>query len=891
MRGCLEHPTRRSLRPAMPSARGTGVVAGMVTGLTGLTMFGIVTVLATGAATASAAAPAGPTAAAGSAKAPVGAPVKAPVMGTGRLIGLEIFPTSAVIRGADRAQQLVVTGRYENGGVRDLTGQAKFSFSNAGVAKIDDGGEVEPKADGKTVITAEVAGLAARSTITVESMGTDLPINFTNEIIPVFSKLGCNSGGCHGKSGGQNGFRLSLLGFEPALDHETLTRESRGRRVFPAAPERSLLLLKGTAGLPHGGGKRMEPDSPEYKLVTRWIRTGMPFGSDKDPKVVRISIEPPHRIVGLKGRQQITVTAHYSDGTIEDVTRRAEYTSNDQEIATIDERGLVQTLDLPGEGSVMARYLGHVAVFRGTVPLGAPMEKFARAKPSNFVDKHVFAKLDQLGIPASDLCSDEEFIRRAGLDITGTLPSAAEVAAFLADKAPDKRAKLVDALLDRPEYATYFAVKWSDILRNQKGRRDNQGGNSAAVATAAFHAWIKRSLAENMPYDEFVRSIVAATGNIVDHPPTAWYRELNRPELLVDDTAQAFLGTRIQCARCHHHPFEKWSQDDYWGFASFYARVGRKTPPNGRMGGGNNNAERPVFLTRTGLTTNPNTSKAMKPKGLDSEELTLGPDEDPRQKLADWMADPKNPFFAPAIANRYWAHFFSRGIVEPIDDMRVTNPPTNPELLSALAADFVAHKFDLKHLVRTICNSTTYQLAAMPNEFNKTDKQNFARYYPRRMTAEVLLDAVDALTGTQTAFQGLPAGMRAIDLIDEAQSNYFLTVFGKPKRDSACECERSPDANLAQSLHLLNSAELQAKLTSGSGRAAKLAADPRPDAEKITELWLIAYARKPQPAELQTAEGYIARKIDPKNKAASAKQAWEDVIWALMNTKEFLFNH
>ena len=805
------------------------------------------------------------------------------ILGTGKLVSLSVHPAQSVIRGADRTQQLVVTGHYENGGIRDLTGEAAFAPSDAKVARVVEGGLVLPVTDGKTEIAATVQGRSVRTHVTVESTGRDLPINFTNEVVPVFSKLGCNSGGCHGKAGGQNGFKISLLGFEPEVDYDALVREGRGRRLFPAAPERSLLLLKAVGGLPHGGGKRMETGSPEYKVVYKWIKAGMPFGSDKDPKVVGIRVEPAHRIVGLKARQQITVTALFSDGTTEDVTRRAEYSSNDAEIVAIDEKGLVTTQDLPGEGSVMARYLGHVAVFRATIPLGAPPA--AKPKKNNYIDEHVFAKLDQLGIPPSAVCTDEEFIRRASLDICGTLPALEDVTAFLADKSPDKRAKLVDRLLDRPEYAAYFAIKWADILRNQKSSRNNDP--SAAAATIAFHNWIRDALTSNKPYDQFVREVVAAQGNVLDHPPVAWYRELNKPELLVDDTAQAFLGTRIQCARCHHHPYEKWSQDDYWGFASYFARVGRKKP----IGARGNSQESNIFVLRKGMTSNPATGKAMPPRGLDAEPAEIGPDEDPRQLLADWMADPKNPFFAPALVNRYWAHFMGRGIVEPIDDMRVTNPPTNPALLDALAKDFVARRFDLKHLVRTICTSTTYQLSALPNEHNKSDKQNFARYSPKRLGAEVLLDAIDQVTAAPTNFGGLPAGTRAIELPDESQGNYFLTVFGKPKRESACECERSTDANLAQSLHLLNSREIQDKLTNGGGRAAKLAADKRPEAEKIAELWLVIFSRRPTAEETQKAEAYIGRKTDPKNAVATRKQAYEDLIWALINSKEFLFNH
>jgi hypothetical protein len=825
------------------------------------------------------------------------AEVKTPPIGSGKLVSISVLPDKAIIVGADRLQQLVVTGHYENGGVVDLTGQAKFSSANPQVAGVDHEAGVIPVGNGEAAITVTVQNLTAKATITVKGMDNAPPINFTNEIVPIFSKLGCNSGGCHGKASGQNGFKISLLGFEPHVDYESLTREARGRRVFPAAPERSLLLLKSVSVVPHGGGKRMEVNSPEYKLIYRWIASGTPFGNESDPKVVRISINPAHRIVARNSKQQITVTAHYNDGSIEDVTRRAEYSSNDQEIAAVNEDGRVDTLTIPGEGAVMARYLGHVATFRATIPLGAADVQFTRLPQKNFVDKHVFAKLEQLGVPPSAICTDEEFIRRAFLDLCGTLPTPAEVKTFLDDKAGNKREKLIDQLLERPEYGSYFAIKWCDILRNQRGNQQQQQSMTAAYATIGFHNWIRNAIQSNMPYDQFVRAVVAAQGNVVENPPVAWYRELTKAELLVDDAAQAFLGTRIQCARCHHHPFEQWSQDDYWGFASFFARVGRKIPIGAR-GQNQNNAERSIYVLRRGLSTNPTTGRAVTPRGLAAEGMDIAADDDPRQKLVDWMTDSKNRFFAPALVNRYWAHFFSRGIVEPIDDMRVTNPPTNPELLDALAQEFVKSKFDVKHLIRTICSSTTYQLSAMPNKFNKQDKQNFARYMPKRLAAEVLLDAIDQVTDSASTFGALPPGTRAIELPDESQQNYFLTVFGKPKRESACECERSPDANLAQSLHLLNSAEIQGKLTGGNGRAARLAADPRPNAEKLKELWLAVFARYPTEAELKNAEEYINKKInalgtDGKKTAGDAgkRQAYEDLLWALINTKEFLFNH
>jgi Protein of unknown function (DUF1553)/Protein of unknown function (DUF1549) len=585
------------------------------------------------------------------------------------------------------------------------------------------------------------------------------------------------------------------------------------------------------------------------------------------------------------------------------VTSQAEYSSNEPEIVEVNAAGLVETHDRPGEGAIMVRHLGHLAVFRATIPLDMPAEKFRTPPPVNFIDELAFARLKQLNIPPSDLCSDSEFLRRASIDITGTLPDAAEVEKFLADADPKKRVKLVDDLLGRPAYASYFTLKWGDILRNRRNGLVGVGG--AQVRTTALHGWIRENLAKNKPYDQFVGEILTAKGDFSGadaEPPVGWYNVLRTPQALVDDTAQAFLGTRIQCAQCHHHPYEKWSQDDYWGLAAFFARVqlvnpNAKAPPKPPVKADKNGTR--LVLAGEGTVTGPQGKVYTKPRSLDGAELTVPPDEDPRQKLVDWMVQPDNPFFARALVNRYWAHFFGRGIVEMPDDMRVTNPPSNPELLDALAKDFVTHTFDLKHLIRTICTSKTYQLSSTPNAYNATDKQNFARYYVKRLPAEVLSDAIDQATGVPSSFaqaKGGPA-VRAIDLPDEAVKTPLLTAFGKPDRGSACECERSGSATLAQSLYLIGSADVHNKLKNPKSRAGLLAADSRPVSEKIKEIYLWAYARPPTAEELQIAEKFLARQPAapadmPRQQAALAKQwPYEDLLWALLNTKEFLFNH
>jgi hypothetical protein len=799
------------------------------------------------------------------------------------VLSLACYPEKIALKGSDDAAQLVVTATLSGNRLQDLSGHVQYEVTASQAVRVTPSGRVLPLANGSGEIVAHFGDKSVRVPVSAESCDVSLPINFGNQITPIFTKLGCNSGGCHGKASGQNGFKLSLLGFEPEVDFTALVKEARGRRLLPAAPESSLLLLKATGKVAHGGGKKLDPDSDEYKLIRRWIAAGMPWGKPTDPVVTRISVYPDHRVLTRQNEQQFAVFAHYSDGSIQDITRRAQYDSNDTEIAVVDVSGMVRTLAMSGEAAIMARYQGHVATFRATVPMDSPPPAYVFV-PNNFVDQQAQRKWQELGLAPSDLCTDEQFIRRLSIDLTGTLPTPARVRAFVADPSPDKRDKLVDALLESDEYSYFFANKWSDILRvkrRQEARR--------AVGTFAFHQWIREAIANDKPYDEFARDILTATGNEFTDPPTVWYKELQNPEQFVDDTAQVFLGLRLACAQCHHHPYEKWSQDDYWGIAAYFGRVGRK---NELVPGGFQNQlsqDLSIFNRPNGGVTNKRTGQAAIMKPLDGEPVkALTAEEDPREKLADWLVDPKNSFFARSVANRYWAHFLRRGLVDPLDDMRVTNPPSNPELLDALAKDLVDNKFSLKHLIRTICKSRTYQLSSTPNEYNKHDKQNYARYYPRRLSAEVLFDAVCQVTDSPTPFGGLPqdryAPKRAIMLPDESFGSYFLDVFGRPQRISACECERVNEANLAQSLHLLNSEEVQGKLARAGGRAEAIAKDPRPDPEKVEELFLWAYARKPTPDQLDTALAYLEK--HKQNKTA----AYVDLLWALLQTKEFAFN-
>ena len=698
------------------------------------------------------------------------------------------------------------------------------------------------------------------------------PVSFVNDIVPVLTKAGCNAGACHAKAGGgQKGFQLSLLGFEPQDDYEMLVKAGRGRRLFFAAPRQSLLLRKASGQTPHGGGVRLPLDSPGYRLLQTWIEQGAPWGDDTQPQLTEVVVLPARGQIAMNGRQQLKVSARYSDGSVRDVTALALYESNAEAMIHVDEKGLAQARDLPGKAAVMVRYQGRVSVFSAAVPLGAKVENLPT--PNNFVDRHVFANLRRIGVPPSPLCDDATFLRRVSLDIAGRLPTSEETQTFLADSDKDKRGRAIERLLRSPQYADYFAGKWVPLLKN---RRD---APSDITANFAFHAWLRDNLLANTPYDQIVRELLAATGTAIENPPVAWYKRVKDPKAQLEDIAQLFLGVRMQCAQCHHHPFERWSQDDYYSFAAFFSRVGRK--PTGVQG------EDFIFHQRgAAASKNVKTGQSLAPAALGDDVGKIAPDDDPRLRLADWMSSPDNPFFAKALVNRYWKHFFKRGLIEPEDDIRDTNPPTNPELLAALEKHFIESGFDLKALIRAITQSKTYQLSATPNEHNLVDRQNYSRFYPRRLPAEVLLDAVDDLAGSTTRFANLPKGTRAIALPDNSYNtaSQFLLFFGRPNSQSVCECERVQTSSLAQRLHMINSGEIRTKLAGANGRAAKLTKSKEPLEEKVAELYLTAFSRKPRPRELQAVREYFA---EEKND----RQNFQDLIWALMNTKEFLFNH
>lgn len=776
---------------------------------------------------------------------------------------------SLVLNGRDARHQLLVTAIDADGRERDVTREAALELSTTNVVTISPTGYLTPVGDGTAVLRATVGAASTEATFEVRGFHDVQPISFPNQVTPVFTKLGCNGGGCHGKASGQGGFKLSLLGFNPKEDFDHLVIESRGRRVFPRLPERSLLVEKAINALPHGGGLRTERDSDEYRLLVRWIESGMPYGNDIDPMVERIAVVPGSRTLQRNATQQLQVVAYYSDGHIEDITRTTQFEVNNEDLARVDERGFVTLDDRTGDVAVMARYQGQVAVFRATIPLGIDVESWPDER--NLVDTFVFNKLKQLGMPPSELCSDATFLRRVTLDLTGRLPTIEEARTFLADTASTKHDELVDRLLSSADYATYFAKKWSAILRN---RRPSAGHTFSSFA---FHDWLRASFHTNKPYDQLVREIVAATGTVESNPPVAWLREVSTTEARLEDVAQLFLGQRIQCAKCHHHPYEKWSEEDYYKMAAFFSKVATKEGPR---------PEEPFYYSRHGNATakHPRTGAVLQPAGLSAETAALTPEDDPRQALVDWMVAEDNPFFARSLVNRYWKHFFATGIVEPEDDMRATNPATNPELLEALAKRFADSGYDLRELLRTICTSTTYRLASDGNEHNIFESNSYSRFYPKRLQAEVLLDAINVVTESQTAFAGVPAGTRAVALPDTGFASYFLDVFGEPDSTTACECERSGDATLAQTLHLLNSTEVQDKLKHDEGRAAKLAT-ATDDEANLADVYLTMFSRPPTNDEVAIARDYLASKSDDR------RAAYEDLLWALINSKEFLFNH
>ncbi len=788
--------------------------------------------------------------------------------------GLFVSPPQVTLDSPEAAEQLLVTVRAADGSTGDVTREANYEASVAGLVSISSSGRVIPLRDGTAELRIRVGEQSARVKVQVTGMTAPPPVSFHRDVIPIFSKAGCNSGGCHGKAEGQNGFKLSVFGNDPAADHRAIVSDGRGRRVFPAAPHASLLLMKAASDLPHGGGQRIERTSRWHSILRRWIAEGAKLDEQTTDAIVSIAVEPAQVTLPALGSQQLRVTTVDSSGRQRCVTVEAEYQSNNDAIAVADRDGLIKATNVPGEAAILVRHLGHVAICRVTRP--RPAGDFTRPAERNFVDRLVWDKLQQLRVAPSPLADDATFLRRAFIDTIGTLPTSDEARRFLADTAPDKRGKLVAALLDRTEYADYWAQRWADLLRVDKDTISPAGA-------VAMTRWIRRQFAGNVPYDQFVRSILTAQGSTLSESPAAFYQVQADPERLARSVSQLFLGVRIECAQCHHHPMEKWDQKDYFAFAGFFTGLDRKQVPGAPGAAGGPGSLKIIAKTGSDLP-HPRSKKVVAAAGLGAAPAEFAAVADRRKVLAEWVTGPKNPYFAKMIVNRLWAHYFGRGLVEPIDDMRATNPASNEPLLNALAEHFVAVKYDIKAFTRTLLDSQVYQLSAVANESNQLDEQNYSRAAWKPLSAEVLLDAISQATGVPEEFNGWPRGYRAIQVWDNKLPSEFLEVFGRPRRQTVCSCERGSEPSMAQAMHLMNATGTTAKIEHRAGRAAALAGSTLTPDEILDDLYLATLSRFPTEAERKAMRQAFTDSSD-------RREAVEDILWALVNTKEFVFNH
>ncbi len=781
---------------------------------------------------------------------------------------IEVYPTQVKLESARRAMHLVVTGVNAAGQTRDLTDIATFESTNAAVAKFEHG-VVRPIADGAADIRVTVCGKETLVPVEVLGQAAREPVSFQYGALVALSKQGCNSGACHGSPSGKGGFRLSLRAYDAALDIYTLTQEDHQRRVNLLEPANSLVLQKPTMAVTHGGGQKLQASDPAYALLHDWIAEGGRVDAPESPRCVRIEVYPPERTLHYPATtQQVIALAHFSDGSVRDITDVAVYSSSDEAVATADVRGKVQAKDR-GEAAILVRYLEHMETSRMTFLRDVEGFAWNDPKENNFVDQHVFDKLRLMQILPSDLCTDDEFIRRAHLDVVGELPTPEETRSFLADPNPWKRSQLIDALLERPEYSQFWALKWGDLLKLGNKRVSQAGVHK-------FHHWLVSAVARNMPYDEFARELLTASGSTFANPAANYYRTATDTNECTETTSQVFLGVRIQCAKCHNHPFERWTQDNYYGIGAFFHRVARKS--------GSVPDELVVFASRSGEIVQPRTGKQMPPWLPLTGDAQVPDDEDRRQAFAEWLTRPENPFFARVAVNRIWGHLMGRGIVEPVDDFRDSNPPANAPLLDALAEDFAAHGFDWKHTLRTILNSRTYQLSSRTNAFNAQDVKYSSHTATRLQTAEQLLDAICQVTGVPEKYPGLPAGIRATQLPSPDVDHPFLKTFGQPARETACQCERGADSNLSQALQLINGPLVHAKLKDEHNRFRNLVAAGKSDRAIVTELYLAAFSRPPSEQELAVADRHIAASGD-------RLAALEDLCWAVINANEFLFQH
>lgn len=793
-----------------------------------------------------------------------------------------VTPPTVDLAGNFAQVQLVVQQPPESGLIGldspDLTRAATYTSAHPEIAKVEPNGRVSAVTNGTTEIVIHAGEQSVRIPVTVTGVVENPSVPFKQFVSPVLSHSGCNQGACHASQFGKGGFVLSVVGFDPDKDWSSITRDRSGRRVNPMEPEESLLLKKPLMSVAHGGGQRLIKNSLDHQILLAWLRSGATAPKADEPDVVRLEVYPQQRLASVGQSQQLRIMAEYKTGLRRDVTGLAKFDSLDEAAVAVTPDGLVKVIG-QGQAPVMIRFEGQAAISMIVSPYG-PTPDLANWINYNFVDELAAKKFVELGIEPSPVCDDATFLRRAYVDAVGTLPSPEEAVAFIDSPDPLKREKLVDELLGltgdptrdthNDQYAALWTLKWSDLLRNTS----EGGGNNQRMW--AMHNWIKEQFRTNRPFDQFVRELITAKGSIFSSGPAVYFQINSNPPDLAETTAQLFLGTRLACAKCHHHPFEKYSQADYYSFAAFFSRVGVKSSQEFGLFGG----ETVVVVQNGGEVSHPKTGQILKPKPLDGPEM-----DDPldrRRPLAAWLTSRENKEFSRSVVNRYVAFLLGRGLVEPVDDMRATNPPTNPELLDQLARHFTESGFNIKQLMRAIMTSRLYQLESQPTLANAGDEKFYSHFHVKRLGAEPLMDAIDSVTGVPTKFKSLPAGTRAIELPDAEYPDYFLNVFGKPRRVSVCECERVPDENLSQALHTLNGDFLMGKIADKTGRLSKEIEAKKTDDEIITEIYLRALSRRPSDSEVATSRQFVSE-------TPNRQEILEDLLWSVMNSKQFLF--
>lgn len=804
------------------------------------------------------------------------------------LTRIEILPGAINISGAHYDQRLVVEGIYTDGHQEDLTKDASLVSSDPKVARISNDFALA-QGDGHALITASVKGHRATIPMTVENFAIPAVWSFRNDVEPVLTKMGCNSGPCHGAAAGKNGFKLTLRGYDAETDYMTLTHQALARRTERMEPAASLILLKPTLTIPHGGGRRFAVGSPEYKIISGWIAQGMPAPKDSDPRVTKIEVFPPEASLRPAAEQQLVVTATFTDGHKEDVTRWAKYDSGNEGVATVDNYGHV-TMHSFGEAPVTVWYQSHVTFSRLRIPYPYKLDEvvFSKAPRHNYIDNDILHHLEVLHIPPSPPASDSEFIRRAYLDCAGILPTPAEVTRFLNDPSPDKRDQLIDALMKRPEFVDYWAYKWSDLLLVSSNHLSNE-------EMWSYYNWIRHSVAADKPWNKFVYQIVTATGNTIQNGAANYWVVHHDPLDTTENMAQAFLGITITCAHCHNHPLAKWTQKDYYGMANLFARVRLKTYANqsSRPGVGQILNDVTVYSASTGEFTDDRFMTVLPPKPLDAPALPESTPGDTRVYFAKWLTSPDNPFFARNIVNRLWRNFMGRGLVEPVEDLRATNPATNDKLLNDMVKDFIAHNFDIDYMIRTIMQSATYQTSSTPLKDNLADDEFGSHYVIKRLPAEVLLDAYSEVTKVPEEFDGYPAGTRALQLPDTAVSSYFLTAFGRPVRAQTRESERTSVPTVTQALHIFNGDTLNNKLRAKNGAIGMLVKLGFTDDQIIDYLYMSSFSRHPTEKEKAALVSALssAEVQNGQTSAAARRAALNDMGWAMLTSEEFMFNH